>query len=120
MKEKVKVWIMNIWEVCWLWDQKGVMILGGIVKDLVVVIFLCNELVCLFVIGVYCLFVQCVLFSIFYEGLKVDFDMASCLESCYFMSLLCSKEIKNMIKVFWLDQNFIKNGGNWLKGFGKF
>ena len=54
------------------------------------------------------------------EGSKVDFDTACRIESRYYTELLRSPACKNMIKAFWFDLNFIKQGGNRPKGFGKF
>ncbi len=54
------------------------------------------------------------------EGSKVDFDTACCIESRYYTRLLRSRECKNMIKAFWFDYNFIAEGKDRPKGFGKF
>lgn len=120
MKEKAKAWIMNTREARRPWDQKGATIPGGTAQDPAVAIFLRNESARLFATGAHRLPAQRALLSILYEGSKVDFDTACRLESRHFTSLLRSKETKNMIKAFWSDQNFIKNGGNRPKGFGKF
>lgn len=58
--------------------------------------------------------------SILAEGSRVDFDTASRIESRYYTGLLRSQACNNMIKAFWVDYNFIKEGGNRPKGFGKF
>ncbi|MCO6477140.1 MAG: enoyl-CoA hydratase/isomerase family protein [Phaeodactylibacter sp.] len=54
------------------------------------------------------------------EGSKVGFDTACRIESRYYTELLRSPACKNMIKAFWFDLNFIKQGGNRPRGFGKF
>ncbi|MCB9296712.1 MAG: enoyl-CoA hydratase/isomerase family protein [Lewinellaceae bacterium] len=54
------------------------------------------------------------------EGSKVDFDTACRIESRYYTELLRNPACKNMIKAFWFDLNFIKQGGNRPRGFGKF
>jgi 3-hydroxyacyl-CoA dehydrogenase/enoyl-CoA hydratase/3-hydroxybutyryl-CoA epimerase len=54
------------------------------------------------------------------EGSKVDFDTASRVESRYYTALITSQACKNMVKAFWFDLNYIKEGGNRPKGFGKF
>ena len=54
------------------------------------------------------------------EGSKVDFDTACRIESRYYTELLRNPACKNMIKAFWFDLNYIKQGGNRPKGFGKF
>ena len=54
------------------------------------------------------------------EGSKVDFDTACRIESRYYTELLRSPACKNMIKAFWFDLNYIKQGGNRPRGFGKF
>jgi len=54
------------------------------------------------------------------EGAKVDFDTACRIESRYYTQLLRSKQCKNMIKAFWFDQEFIRQGKNRPRGFGKF
>ncbi len=54
------------------------------------------------------------------EGSKVDFDTACRIESRYYTQLLRSRQCKNMIKAFWFDRNFIRQGKNRPRGFGKF
>lgn len=54
------------------------------------------------------------------EGSKVDFDTACRIESRYYTELLSSQQCKNMIKAFWFDRNFIRQGKNRPRGFGKF
>ncbi len=54
------------------------------------------------------------------EGSKVDFDTACRIESRYYTELVRSQQCKNMIKAFWFDANFIKEGKNRPAGFGKF
>ena len=60
------------------------------------------------------------LLNVLSEGSKVDFDTASRIESRYYTSLVSNQACKNMIKAFWFDLNYIKEGGNRPKGFGKF
>ncbi len=54
------------------------------------------------------------------EGSKVDFDTACRIESRYYTQLLRSQECKSMIRAFWFDANFIRDGKNRPRGFGKF
>jgi len=54
------------------------------------------------------------------EGSRVDFDTACRIESRYYTQLLRSQQCKNMIKAFWFDLNFIRQGKNRPRGFGKF
>ncbi len=54
------------------------------------------------------------------EGSKVDFDIATTIESRYFTELALRPETRNMINTFWYDYNAIKKGINRPKGFGKF
>lgn len=120
MLEKAKAWIMSMPEARRSWDQPGAVIPGGRAQDPEVAVFLRNEAARLFANGAHRLPAHSALLSILYEGSKVDFDTACRLESRHFTRLLRGQETKNMIKAFWSDQNFIKNGGNRPKGFGKF
>ncbi|MCB0551289.1 MAG: enoyl-CoA hydratase/isomerase family protein [Phaeodactylibacter sp.] len=63
---------------------------------------------------------QQAILNVLAEGSKVDFDTACRIESRYYTDLLRSPACKNMIKAFWFDLNYIKQGGNRPKGFGKF
>ena len=54
------------------------------------------------------------------EGSEVDFDTACRIQSRYFTKLLLSESAKNMIKVFWYDQNTVKAGAGRPKGYGRF
>lgn len=54
------------------------------------------------------------------EGSKVDFDTACRIESRAYTTLLQSKTCKNMTKAFWFDHNFIRQGKNRPRGYGKF
>ncbi|MEM1121694.1 MAG: 3-hydroxyacyl-CoA dehydrogenase NAD-binding domain-containing protein [Bacteroidota bacterium] len=54
------------------------------------------------------------------EASKVNFDIATKIESRYFTELVLRPETRNMINAFWQDYNNIKKGGNRPKGFGKF
>jgi len=54
------------------------------------------------------------------EASKVDFDIATKIESRYFTELALRPETRNMINTFWYDYNAIKKGKNRPKGFGKF
>jgi 3-hydroxyacyl-CoA dehydrogenase/enoyl-CoA hydratase/3-hydroxybutyryl-CoA epimerase len=54
------------------------------------------------------------------EGSKVDFDTACRIESRYYTQLVRSQQCKNMIKAFWFDANYIKEGKNRPSGYGKF
>lgn len=54
------------------------------------------------------------------EGSKVDFDTACRIESRYYTELVRSAQCKNMIKAFWFDTNYIKEGKDRPQGFGRF
>ncbi len=54
------------------------------------------------------------------EGAKMDFDTACRIESRNFTKLVLSRESKNMTKVFWYENNYIRYGKSRPKGFGKF
>lgn len=58
--------------------------------------------------------------SVLVEGSKVDFDTACRIESRYYANLVRKPQAKNMIKAFWFDANYIKEGKNRPRGFGKF
>ncbi|WP_417347642.1 3-hydroxyacyl-CoA dehydrogenase NAD-binding domain-containing protein [Ferrimonas sp.] len=44
------------------------------------------------------------------EGAQVDFDTACRIESRYFVELVCSQQVKNLINTFWFELNAIKAG----------
>lgn len=54
------------------------------------------------------------------EGSKVDFDTACRIESRNFTQLVTNRNSKNMTKVFWYDQNAIRQDQSRPKGYGKF
>jgi 3-hydroxyacyl-CoA dehydrogenase/enoyl-CoA hydratase/3-hydroxybutyryl-CoA epimerase len=54
------------------------------------------------------------------EGLKVDFDTACRIESRQYTQLLRGRQCKNMIKAFWFDANYIREGRDRPPGYGKF
>ena len=58
--------------------------------------------------------------QVLFEGSRVDFDTACRIESRYYTQLLRSQQCKNMIKAFWFDFNFIREGRNRPRGYGKF
>lgn len=120
MLEQAKAWILATQEGRRPWDQSGAAIPGGTARQPAVATFLRNETARLFASGKQRLPAMRAILNILYEGAKVDFDTACRLESRHFTALLRSQETKNMIKAFWSDLNYIKEGGNRPKGYGKF
>ncbi|MCB0552297.1 MAG: enoyl-CoA hydratase/isomerase family protein [Phaeodactylibacter sp.] len=120
MLEKAHAWLLQNREGCRPWDRSGESIPGGTARDHEVsahIRMLAAQLASQTHNNYPAL--QAIL-NILAEGSKVDFDTASRIESRYYTSLLRSQACKNMIKAFWVDYNFIKQGGNRPKGFGKF
>ncbi len=120
MLERAKAWILATQEGRRPWDQSGAVIPGGTTRQPEVATFLRNETARLFASGKQRLPAMRAILNILYEGAKVDFDTACRVESRHFTALLRSQETKNMIKAFWSDLNYIKEGGNRPKGYGKF
>ena len=120
MMEKAKTWLLNKEEGRRPWDLAKCSIPQGTAKDVKVA----NEIrrMAAELAGrTYNNYpAPQALLNILSEGSKVDFDTASRIESRYYTSLVTNQACKNMIKAFWFDLNYIKEGGNRPKGFGKF
>jgi 3-hydroxyacyl-CoA dehydrogenase/enoyl-CoA hydratase/3-hydroxybutyryl-CoA epimerase len=54
------------------------------------------------------------------EGAQVDFDIASVIETRYFVSLVTGQVAKNMTKAFFFDLQHINSGGSRPDGFEKY
>lgn len=119
MLDKAKEWLLNTKEGRRPWDRPERSIPGGTAKDPAMARRIQQLTAQLIATKPDFPAPQAVL-NVLSEGSKVDFDTASCIESRYYTSLLCSRECKNMIKAFWFDYNFIAEGKNRPKGFGKF
>lgn len=120
MMEKAKAWLMQNEEGRRPWDRKPCSIPGGTAADNHVAEHI-RTLSAQLSGQTYNNFpAQRTILSILAEGSKVDFDTASLIETRYYTSLQSSLACKNMMKAFWVDYNFIKEGGNRPKGYGKF
>lgn len=122
----VKVWIKEEFKVNFdgvgvqLWDKKGYKMFGGILLllGLVVILLLFLLNLCKQFKGVLML-VLWVILVVVVEGVQVDFDIVSCIESCYFVLLVIGQVVKNMMQVFFFDLQVINVGGFWFEGIGK-
>lgn len=118
MFEKAKAWLLQTREGRRPWDRPERTIPGGTAKDLVMarkIQQMAAELA-----GKSNFPAPSAVLNVLTEGSKVDFDTACRIESRYYVTLLRSRECKNMIKAFWFDQKFIEEGKNRPKGYGKF
>jgi 3-hydroxyacyl-CoA dehydrogenase / enoyl-CoA hydratase / 3-hydroxybutyryl-CoA epimerase len=120
MLEKAKYWILHTEEGCRPWDRAGSAIPAGTARDLPVANRIRYLSAALGASGVEAHPARQAILSILYEGSKVDFATSCRIESRHFTSLLRSQVCKNQIKAFWFDRNYIREGGNRPKGFGKF
>ncbi len=120
MRERAKAWILATQEGRRPWDQEGAAIPGGDSRGAGVEGFLRSAVAQLASRRLHKTPGQQAILSILYEGGKVDFDTSCRLESRAFTALMRSPETQNMIKAFWFDHNYIRQGGNRPKGFGKF
>ncbi len=120
MLDKARSWLLRNREGRRPWDRSGGAIPGGTAREHGVAAVI-RQLATRLASRTHNNFpaLQAIL-NILAEGSRVDFDTASRIESRYYTGLLCSQASKNMIKAFWFDYNFIKEGGNRPKGFGKF
>ncbi len=118
MLEKAKRWLLSTQEGRRPWDRRHCQLPGGTAKDVHIARQLAqwtanqartNRQPA-----------HQAILNIIAEGSKVDFDTACRIESRYYTALLRSQETKNRIKAFWFDHNFIEEGKNRPKGFGKF
>ncbi|NBC08669.1 MAG: 3-hydroxybutyryl-CoA epimerase [Bacteroidetes bacterium] len=120
MMDKAKAYILSTDEGCRPWDQKQSRIPGGTARELGVAERLRALTASLAAHGPDTYPAEQAILSVLYEGSKLDFDTSCRVESRHFTTLLRSQVSKNRIKAFWFDQNFIRDGGNRPKGFGKF
>lgn len=120
MMEKAKAWIMKTQEGRRPWDLEGHTIPGGTSQHAQVALFLRKQVAHLAASGQSRFPAKLATLSMLYEGSMVDFDTSCRLESRHFTKLLSSQISQNMVKAFWFDLNYIKQGGNRPKGFGKF
>lgn len=119
MLDKAREWLMQTKEGRRPWDRPERSIPGGTAKDPEMAQKIQEWTAQLLAAKPYFPAPQAVL-NVLSEGSKVDFDTACCIESRYYTRLLRSAECKNMIKAFWFDYNFIAEGKDRPKGFGKF
>lgn len=119
MLEKAKDWLLQNKEGRRPWDRPNQSIPGGTANDPAIARKIQQLTAHLIATKPDFPAPQAVL-NVLYEGSKVDFDTACCIESRYYTSLLRSRECKNMIKAFWFDYNAIATGKDRPKGFGKF
>jgi 3-hydroxyacyl-CoA dehydrogenase/enoyl-CoA hydratase/3-hydroxybutyryl-CoA epimerase len=120
MMEKAKAWLLQTKEGRRPWDQPNQEIPGGGATNLKIANKI-RKLTAELAGRTYNNYPALqALLNVLSEGSKVDFDTACRIESRYYTELICSKTCKNMIKAFWFDLNYIKDGGNRPKGFGKF
>jgi 3-hydroxyacyl-CoA dehydrogenase/enoyl-CoA hydratase/3-hydroxybutyryl-CoA epimerase len=120
MMQKAKAWLLRTAEGRRPWDTAGRQIPGGTAWDSPVAKKIMEYSAALN--GKY--FdnypaPQAIL-QILSEASKLEFDAACRLESRYYTELVRSRQCKNMINAFWFDENYIKNGNDRPKGFGKF
>ena len=120
MMEKARAWLLKNKEGRRPWDRPGRVIPGGDATKLEVAVMIRN-LTAKLAGSTHNNYpaLQAIL-NVLSEGSKVDFDTASRVESRYYTELITSKACKNMVKAFWFDLNYIMEGGNRPKGFGKF
>ncbi len=120
MMQKAKAWLLRTVEGRRPWDTAGRQIPGGTAWDPPVAKKIMEYSAALN--GTY--FdnypaPQAIL-QILSEASKLEFDAACRLESRYYTELVRSRQCKNMINAFWFDENYIKNGSDRPKGYGKF
>jgi 3-hydroxyacyl-CoA dehydrogenase/enoyl-CoA hydratase/3-hydroxybutyryl-CoA epimerase len=120
MMEKAKAFILNTGEGCRPWDRPHCQIPGGTTRELSVANQLRALTASVAAYGPDTKPAEQAILRVLYEGAKLDFDTSCRLESRQFTQLLRSQVSKNQIKAFWFDLNFIREGGNRPKGYGKF
>jgi 3-hydroxyacyl-CoA dehydrogenase/enoyl-CoA hydratase/3-hydroxybutyryl-CoA epimerase len=119
MLDKAKQWLLATKEGRRPWDRAERSIPGGTAKDLAMaqkIQYLSAQLAA----TQPDLPAPRAVLNVLSEGSKVDFNTACRIESRYYTHLLRSRACKNMIKAFWFDQNFIAEGKNRPRGYGKF
>ncbi len=119
MLAKAKAWLLRNPEGRRPWDREHCTIPGGTMKELKVARVVQQLTAQLTSRGTGFPAAQSIL-NVLAEGSKMDFDTACRIESRYYTALLRSRETKNQIKALWFDHNFIAEGKNRPKGFGKF
>lgn len=91
------------------WDIKGYKIPGGTPKQGKLATQIAFMPPTLFKQSQYCYPAQTHILSAAADGLSVDFDTASRIESRYFVDLAIGKVAKNMIATFWHQMNAMKS-----------
>ncbi len=120
MLERAKAWLLDHKEGRRLWDRVNKAIPGGTANDPEVAKIIQNLTASLSKTTYNNFPAPQAILNTLVEASKVDFDMATRIESRYFTELVLRPETKNIIKTFWHDYNAIKKGINRPKGFGKF
>lgn len=95
-------------EVQQAWDVKGYKIPGGTPKQGKLAATIAFMPPMLFKETQYCYPAQSHILSAAADGMSVDFDTASRIESRYFVDLALGKVAKNMISTFWHQMNAMK------------
>ena len=103
-------WINNHTKVRKPWDEKGFRIPGGSLNSPSVAQMLSIAPAILKQKTAGLLPAPEKILATMVEGMQVDFDTASQIESRYFVELACSPVSKNLIKAFWYQLNQIKAG----------
>jgi 3-hydroxyacyl-CoA dehydrogenase/enoyl-CoA hydratase/3-hydroxybutyryl-CoA epimerase len=120
MLEMAKTWLLHNQKSHRPWDQAGRGIPGGSARDTAAAEYIRAEAARLAARTHQNYPAPQAILNVLSEGSKVDFDTAERIESRYYTQLVMSKECKNMIKAFWFDNNYINQGFNRPRGFGKF
>lgn len=118
MLDKAKAWLLQTKEGRRPWDRPERTIPGGTTKDLATARKI--QQLAASLAGKSDFPAPQAILNVLAEGSKVDFDTACRIESRVYTQLLRSSACKNMIKSFWFDQQFIEEGKNRPKGYGKF
>lgn len=120
MMQKAKKWLMNIPQGIQHWDMEGKQIPGGNSDNPKAA----KNIAALTAKHIkkyrYNYPAPQAILNTLVEGSKVDFDTACRIESRNFTQLVTNKNSKNMTKVFWYDQNAIRQDQSRPKGYGKF
>ncbi|HMN90096.1 MAG TPA: 3-hydroxyacyl-CoA dehydrogenase NAD-binding domain-containing protein [Saprospiraceae bacterium] len=119
MLAKAKAWLLRNPEGRRPWDREHCTIPGGTMKELRVARVVQQLAAQLTSRGARFPAAKSIL-NVLAESSKMDFDTACRIESRYYTALLRSRETKNQIKALWFDHNFIAEGKNRPRGFGKF
>ena len=120
MMEQAKKWLLENKEGRRRWDIAGESIPGGTAKDPIIAQVI-QKLAAKLSKETYNNYpAPQFILNTLVEASKVNFDIATKIESRYFTELVLRPETRNMISTFWYDYNAIKKGINRPKGFGKF